>query len=131
VIRVLTIGLILYCVIQASLVAAFLIGSPRDIANRPVKHVTAKNIDFKKLLASKVPSVTNAPVKLLVVVPTPRYWLVFSNPNPSTQSWVIETRQKLKDPWTSFAQGSVNSFQEASNQFWPTQTMAFFRVGFK
>ncbi len=64
-----------------------------------------------------------------VVPPAKRYWLVFSNPNPATLNWVVES--KLGGPWNTFALGSVGGFQEASNQFWPTQAMEFFRVGWK
>ena len=111
--------------IRAILIAVVLIGSPRDIANHPVKH--GKAIELPPL-----PKTLPFKVSKVLVVPPPRsYWLVFSNPNPASETWVIETRQRVKDPWAFFAQGSVNSFQEASNQFWPTQSMAFYRVGFQ
>jgi len=131
VIRALTIGLILYCVIQASLVAAFLIGSPRDIANRPVKHVTPKKVDFKKLMASKVPSVTNAPVKSLATVPVQR-WVDygFNNTNPQFELWKVESKTSLNGSWTPYTNGMVAPGGSVVFRVLPTNSLQVFRVAF-
>jgi hypothetical protein len=104
------------------LLIVLLIGSPREIANRPVRR--GKIVELPPLPKS-------VPIKAVkaFVAPPKRYWLVWSNSNPSSVKYSVEVKNGTNQ-WTIFQMGIHPAFSEDLVEFWPTQTSAIYRVGF-
>jgi hypothetical protein len=104
------------------LLILLLVGSPRDIANRPVKHHVAFPPEPQVVQRKVVSFVAGQPVTFI---------LDFDNPNTNGQNWVIEATANVSKPnWVVVTNGQVGPLggvRVAIQDQWPGR---FYRAGF-
>lgn len=106
------------------LIAVLLVGSPRDIANRIVKH-------GKKPEMPPIPQTVQKPVSSLGSTQSFTLTLSFDNTNATEQLWVLESTTSLNPPaWKVVLDGIIPAGGTIDIQVDHKEPCKFYRVGF-
>jgi hypothetical protein len=104
------------------LLIVLLIGSPREVSNRVVKHRVSKP-HLPKVVSFR-PLATNAPPQTTIT-------LYLDNPNPTSQRWVIESSPNVKPfTWTALTNGTVVPNGSVAVVIQHQSPHQFYRAGF-